>query len=221
MKLHLLSCKQIEKSHGSNQASWLSDAEQARAQRLRSVNAKRTFISSRLLCRAILAQELDTQPQNLSIALSPAGKPYVENAPDLHFNLSHSGQWIALGVSHTGPVGVDIEQPQKQRPLLKIAQQFFHPEEVSLLQSLPAGQCEQAFYRLWTLKEAFFKARGTGIAEGLAQVNFAAGNTPTAPAEFTPGQWHYFFTQPPVPTGEALYLACVSASDSVVVEAYD
>nr|WP_254722353.1 4'-phosphopantetheinyl transferase superfamily protein [Gilvimarinus xylanilyticus] len=126
-----------------------------------------------------------------------------------------------MGVSHTGPVGVDIEQPQKQRPLLKIAQQFFHPEEVSLLQSLPAGQCEQAFYRLWTLKEAFFKARGTGIAEGLAQVNFAAGNTPTAPAEFTPGQWHYFFTQPPVPTGEALYLACVSASDSVVVEAYD
>ena len=83
------------------------------------------------------------------------GKPYFENG-QLQFNVSHSGEFLAIAVSESR-VGVDIQAPKtiKEGMYKKIVQ----PEEQKLI-----GDNRQAdFLRLWTLKESFVKAEGKGL----------------------------------------------------------
>lgn len=74
----------------------------------------------------------------------------------IHFSISHSRSLLAVAVSRSGPIGVDIEQV-RQREFRALAQQWFHPEEAAALKPLEPQQLALAFYRLWTLKEAALK----------------------------------------------------------------
>lgn len=75
------------------------------------------------------------------------------------FNLSHSGDLVMLAISDT-PVGCDIERLHKTI----LSPHVFHPQELAHLRSLPQGDIQnREFLRLWTAKEAFLKAIGTGI----------------------------------------------------------
>jgi len=74
-------------------------------------------------------------------------------------------------ISSLGEVGVDIETI-RQRNYLKIVKRFFHKDENEQLLNCDGVQQEQLFYRMWTLKEAFFKATGLGISQGLNKACF-------------------------------------------------
>ena len=78
-------------------------------------------------------------------AREPGGKPYFPDRPNICFNLSHS-HGTAVCALHDKPVGVDVE---KLRPAPK---------------RLADGLTDEAFFRLWTAKEATVKRRGEGIA---------------------------------------------------------
>ncbi len=67
-----------------------------------------------------------------------------------------------LAISHETLVGVDIEQINEKPGLISIAQRLFHTEELNLISSLPPIEQTQAFFNLWTLKEAYLKATGKG-----------------------------------------------------------
>lgn len=89
------------------------------------------------------------------------GKPYLPQYPQIHFNLSHSGS-KALAVFAEVETGCDIEQVQEAD--LALAERFFTRKEYDFI----AGQQgrrrqDEAFFRLWTLKESFLKAVGTGL----------------------------------------------------------
>ena len=88
------------------------------------------------------------------------GKPYLAKEPDIHFNLSHSGEWAVCAIS-SSPVGVDIQHCDEGRR--DVASRFFHREEIRYLDSLPQFRRDEGFYRLWTLKESFVKATGRGL----------------------------------------------------------
>lgn len=86
------------------------------------------------------------------------GKPHLpDNEP---FNISHAGDYAVLALS-TQSVGVDIE---RFRPLdwQRIALRFFHPEERAFLAR--SAEPERDFFRIWTLKESYLKAEGTGFS---------------------------------------------------------
>ena len=86
------------------------------------------------------------------------GKPHLpNNAP---FNISHAGDFAVLALSQQ-PVGVDLE---RIRPIdwQRIALRFFHPEERAYLSK--SGEPEMDFFRIWTLKESYLKAEGTGFS---------------------------------------------------------
>jgi 4'-phosphopantetheinyl transferase len=89
----------------------------------------------------------------------------------LYFNLSHSGNFAALAICTRGEIGVDIETARK-RSYLQIVERFFHADEIKQLHLCDKEQQEKLFYCLWTLKEAFFKAIGTGISAGLDKAYF-------------------------------------------------
>ena len=87
---------------------------------------------------------------------------------ELDFNISHSGDWVAV-ILHISPpgeksaVGIDIEFPCKERPYLALLEHFASAEEIDWFQQQTESQ--SAFYRIWCLREAVLKSQGVGIAK--------------------------------------------------------
>lgn len=140
---------------------------------------RQRFLLARALLRWQLANRLSTSPEKVVLARSPQDKPCLVQPPaqslpaSVTFNLSHSGEWVAVAIAHRALIGVDLEHPHRSRPVAAIAEQFLHPEETRLLMSFPDAVQQSMFYRLWTHKEAYLKARGNGITQELGRVNFA------------------------------------------------
>jgi len=78
-------------------------------------------------------------------------------------SVSHDGARIAVAVGSQGDVGVDLQHVESRRRTADIARHHFSHAENAWLDD--AGP--DAFYMLWVLKEAYLKARGTGLAGGL------------------------------------------------------
>ncbi|MDD2530118.1 MAG: 4'-phosphopantetheinyl transferase superfamily protein [Bacteroidales bacterium] len=99
---------------------------------------------------------------NTAIECTAEGKPFFVFNPNLHFSISHTKEYIAIAISNK-PIGIDIEQERKYKK--EIVERFFHPKEAEYLNSLktPLEQ-NQAFTKIWTLKESYVKCTGEGIA---------------------------------------------------------
>ena len=136
------------------------------------------------------------EPARLSLrARSPA------SATGLHFNLSHTRGLIAVGVASGRDLGVDVEFVD--RGLTQdVAGRFFAPAEVRDLRALPDDQQAVTFFDYWTLKEAYIKARGMGLALPLDQFAFALdGDRPPTIAfgpaiADDPARWQFFQAWP-------------------------
>ncbi|MCM1327093.1 MAG: 4'-phosphopantetheinyl transferase superfamily protein [Bacteroidales bacterium] len=113
------------------------------------------------LSLARLVEELPA-PLSPSYIYGKRGKPYFRDIP-LFFNLSHSGDYVICVVSKH-ETGVDI---QKQKPVRvrQISNRFFHEREREWLAGLSEKERTEAFFRLWTRKEAYGKMTGEGIAD--------------------------------------------------------
>jgi 4'-phosphopantetheinyl transferase len=152
------------------QASELLDTEeQQRAARFVHVPSQRTFIIARGTLRTLLGNYLGLSPTVVRFITGPQGKP--ELAPscgqDLHFNVSHSGDLALIAVTRFGPIGVDIEHVRPYDSHLDMADRFFSPGEAAALRALSPERREEAFFHIWTRKEAFLKATGFGLSHGL------------------------------------------------------
>jgi 4'-phosphopantetheinyl transferase len=121
--------------------------------------------------QGLLAAYLQRPVTSLRLARGEHGKPYLCDGA-LQFNLSHSGAALLVGLSRDA-LGVDLEAPRRERPVLDLAQRWFAPSEAAALARLPVAQQQAAFLRLWTCKEAVLKAHGRGIGHGLDRVEFA------------------------------------------------
>lgn len=125
---------------------------------------KQRKVIGEMLLRAIVFRDYGIPSANLVINTTEKGKPYLASHPHIHFNISHSGEWVVIAFSST-KVGVDVEKIRDVN--LGIAQRFFSEEEKRLLFSLPTNKQIDYFFDLWTLKESFLKAIGTGLTKPL------------------------------------------------------
>lgn len=93
------------------------------------------------------------------------GKPYLRDYPNVYFNISHSGQFVACAVSDR-PIGVDIQEivPYHRN----VAKCVFNLEELSQIESSPDRSAE--FTKLWTQKEAYLKMLGIGFSGSLYKI---------------------------------------------------
>lgn len=187
----------------------LSADERARASRFKVEDARRAFIVSRSFLRTILGDALGCPPQTLRFGVGAHGKPFLAGAhaeSGIEFNVSHSGQVFLYAVSRGRPVGVDVECKREGLAVKELARRYFAPAEARLLlEEAPADERLNSFYRCWTRKEAYLKARGTGLTTQLHtfEVTFLPGVPPallrTEVAGEDPAVWRVFDV--PVPPG--------------------
>jgi 4'-phosphopantetheinyl transferase len=148
-------------------AKRLSADECARMERFFVGKDRRRFGMTRWALRKLLGSASGQLAQSISFGENDHGKPIVINAADLHFSVSHSGDLALIGLSHTGPVGVDIEAVQPEIDLSDLIELFFTPREQAFLATNSPSQQRSAFYTIWTAKEAVLKTWGLGITDHL------------------------------------------------------
>lgn len=150
--------------------SVLSLDERARAARVSQGENRRRFVISRAVLRCLLSQYAEIAPEQLRFDYGPHGKPGLAStgtAQGLDFNMSHSGDMIVYALARGRSIGIDVEYEQPRSNFMRIAERFFSIEECEALHAFPERDRPSAFYRCWTRKEAYVKARGDGIAAGL------------------------------------------------------
>jgi 4'-phosphopantetheinyl transferase len=147
----------------------LAPEERERAARFRFEQHRERSQIARGMLRLLLARYIEQEAGALRFTYNAHGKPELPGA-GVHFNTSHSGDYVVVGFTRTGAVGVDIEQVRGDIARRdEIAQRHFAPGEQAQLSALPERERARAFFDLWTRKEAFVKARGDGLFSGLDQ----------------------------------------------------
>jgi 4'-phosphopantetheinyl transferase len=159
----------------------LDDEERKRAGRFLHIPSREQYIAARGALRILLGRYLRCSPRQVRFTTSPLGKPELAPpAPPLHFNVSHSQGMALIAVTRIGQVGIDVEQVRTVETYLDMAQRFFTPGESSALLRAPREKSTEAFFHIWTRKEAFLKALGLGLTHGLER--FEVSVPPDDPA---------------------------------------
>ena len=196
-----------------------SARERTRARRFGLERLRETDLLSRALVRTTLSRYAPAAPDAWRFTHGPKGKPEVVGAPGLRFNLSHADGLVACAVTGVCDLGVDVEDSARRCELLRVARRFFARDEVASLERLPASRRRERFFEIWTLKEAFIKARGLGLPLPLGRFvvdrDRPAAITVAFAAELGErgGDWQWALARPSARHVLALALARGSAAD--------
>ena len=169
----------------------LDASEQAQAERFRIAADRDAYIAAHALLRATLSGAAGVAPADWRFRTAEGGKPELDPdqaPPDLQFSLSHTRGLAACAVGRPRALGIDAEAWREPAPL-ELAERYFAPAEARLLADQAPDQRPSAFYRLWTLKEAYLKATGQGLAAPLD--SFAFSLDPVTFSGDAPASWHF------------------------------
>jgi len=150
----------------------LSEPEREQQQRYLLARHRHQALVSRALVRTTLSRYAShVPPAAWRFVLGEHGRPEIaEPALPLRFNLSHTDGLIVVGVTWHRAIRVDVEHRERRVEGDCIAERFFARAEVAQLNGGRAG-----FFELWTLKEAYIKARGAGLSLSLHRFAFDLG----------------------------------------------
>lgn len=154
---------------------WLDEHEQLRYRRYRFPQHAELYLVSHVLLRTSLSRYAGCAPRDWRFEFGAHGKPElvpVLNPEKLRFNLSHTTGLAACGVTRDRRIGVDVESLDRSNATLAIAKRYFSNQEYEQLSRLPPEQQHVRFLELWTLKEAYVKARGGGLSIALDSFSF-------------------------------------------------
>ena len=171
-----------------------------------------------MLLRRVLSRYLPVDPGAWRFGNGPYGRPDIlEPVCPLRFSVAHTGGLIVIGVCAGAEVGVDVERRDRGRVPLPVADRWFAPAEAAALRALPVAARRRRFLELWTLKEAYVKARGLGLlAMPLDRfVIDLAGGAPRllAAADDDPARWRLHSLE----LGEHLVAVATTASAGLIL----
>jgi 4'-phosphopantetheinyl transferase len=169
---------------------YLSPAEKLRAARFREVIHQRRFATGRGLLRVILAHHLDTTPHEIAFDYNAQGKPLLSGSSTLCFNVSHSGDRVAFALAPVD-VGIDIETLHRRHDDYgEIAARWFSSAERAEIEAAQPADAPRAFAACWTRKEAYIKAKGTGLSTPLTCFEVLPDEGPWWPVRGDERGWH-------------------------------
>lgn len=142
----------------------LDPAERARHQRFVFDKNKVEYLLTRGLERGFLARVTGRRPTELTFRRTALDRPELEPAGDIRYNLTNTVRMVAIAVARGHEVGVDAEPLDRGAQVLDVAETVFTDRERESLAALAPEVRHQRAVTLWTLKEAYIKARGMGFS---------------------------------------------------------
>ena len=165
--------KDIEKDFFNKLLSYVSVEKKERITRFYNYkDAQRTLLGD-ILARYSICKRSGLKINDLHFGANEYGKPTLSTSTNIHFNISHSGNWVICAIDDN-PVGVDVEVI---KPIdLSISERFFTTDENCSLFNQPVNTRLEYFYKIWTLKESYIKAEGKGLSIPLNNFNIRIDN---------------------------------------------
>jgi 4'-phosphopantetheinyl transferase len=146
---------------------FLSRPEQEKAGQFVYPADRNRYILTHGLLRILLGRYLGVSPEKIEFNANAFGKPglvFAESSYALSFNLSHSDDVIVYAFTLRRKVGIDVEKIRPEVKVMELATSQFADEEIRSLQAYAPIERPDAFFRGWTRKEAYVKARGEGLS---------------------------------------------------------
>ncbi|OAT81010.1 hypothetical protein A6P54_13535 [Bacillus sp. MKU004] len=162
-ELYCLTLKGIS-TEKLNSSGVLELASQYKKEKYRNNPNKKGVVASLLgdvLIRKGVSDLTGKRMYDIQLERNKHGKPQLKGGCGLHFNLSHSGEYIIAAFSEYR-IGVDIERIRNIN--LNIARKMFTQEEYEYITKPSSEEMKlRYFYKVWTLKESYMKAVGKGL----------------------------------------------------------
>jgi 4'-phosphopantetheinyl transferase len=153
-------------------AQLLSEDERARWQRFRFEKDRREYLTTRVLMRVALSHHHPRAPATWRFELNACGKPAAQPDCGLRFNLSNSSRLVVCLIARRAEVGVDVEPNDRAGEIAELAPAVFSRQELAQLAALSGQERLGRALSLWTLKEAYIKARGMGLSLPMNKFSF-------------------------------------------------
>lgn len=139
----------------------LSQSRRQKAEKIKVSHERARSIGAGLLLERMLSEAgVSEDIEYLEYGVFEHGKPYLVKYGNIHFNLSHSGDYVACAISDQN-VGIDIQKMDKMRE--NVAKRFFSKNEQEFLGMLEDERKQEAFFKIWTGKESYTKWLETGL----------------------------------------------------------
>ena len=160
----------------------LTEHERSGEGRFHFPEDRHRYLLTRALVRTVLSLYAPITPAEWSFHVNAHGRPEIANkatsAAGLSFNVSHTRGLVMMGVSRHGAVGVDTENAGRSEVSMAMAEQFCSGEEIAALRNEPDdNRRSERLLEIWTLKEAYVKARGLGLSMPLNKIGFSFPGT--------------------------------------------
>jgi 4'-phosphopantetheinyl transferase len=163
----------------------LGAAERARAARFVQPMHVRRFVLRRWALRCLIGERTGVAPERVAFTENAYGKPGMAG---LRFSTSHSGELALIAIGGEAEFGIDVERMRVLEDADELVERFFSPAERREYAALPIADRAEAFWRGWTVKEAFVKAVGQGLGFPLDAFDVALSpDRPAAIAEVREG----------------------------------
>ena len=156
---------------------FLSADERARADRFRHDPSRNIYIAAHVLLRRALTARAGPPIDAWRFNAGPTGRPFIDGPAAftrLAFSLTHCTGLAACAIAEDVQIGIDAEDTTRRPDINNVVRHFSEDERERLYAITGAEERQAAVQKLWTLKEAFVKARGVGLSFGaLSDVSFA------------------------------------------------
>jgi 4'-phosphopantetheinyl transferase len=175
-EIHVWTARLADEHHAmADLLPLLSRDERTRAAQFSFERDRMRFIQAHGVVRQILSIYWDADPATLTFARSHHGKPYLiprANGPNLQFSVSQSSDCCMLAVGFGHAIGIDVEKVRDLPRAIDIVQSYFTSAESKALSALRGAVRRDAFFALWTHKEATVKGLGISLAAHLGRIEF-------------------------------------------------
>lgn len=155
--------------------SLLDSGERVRHAAFISEPARQQFLAGRALVRTCLSRYGGLSPHEWRFRANRYGRPFVDERcgpSGLYFNLSHTEGMAVCAIAGFGEIGVDVERCDRHAAIEELGETVLAPAELAQLSALTGAERQERFYRFWTLKEAYLKARGVGLSLPMNDIRF-------------------------------------------------
>jgi 4'-phosphopantetheinyl transferase len=161
----------------------LDGHERDRLDRFHRPADRARYLAAHALTRLVLADAVGTPAGALVFDRTcrcgaQHGKPVLPGGPG--FSLTHAGDLVGVAVHGEGAVGLDVERIRPLGDLAAMAAHACSPQE--------SVADEDAFFTLWTRKEALLKAVGTGLATPMSAITLGPSGVLGWSGEDAPGE---------------------------------